>query len=63
MLHRANAHLRVRIVRDGREPNEADEQRPYCVPIEPVHVISSPKDRREQEGYQNSGSLGEKWLG
>jgi hypothetical protein len=22
-------------------------------------VISSPKDRREQEGYQNSGSFGE----
>ena len=51
--------LRVRIVRDGHEPNEAEEQRPCCVPIEPVHVISSPKDRREQEGYQNSGSFGE----
>ena len=51
--------LRVRIVRDGHEPNEAEEQRPRCVPIEPVHVISSPKDRREQEGYQNSGSFGE----
>jgi len=51
--------LRVRIVRDGHEPNEAEEQRPGCVPIEPVHVISSPKDRREQEGYQNSGSFGE----
>src|SRR6266436_1063969 len=49
-------NLRVRIVRDGHEPNEAEEQRPCCVPIEPVHVISSPKDRREQEGYQNSGS-------
>ena len=48
--------LRVRIVRDGHEPNEAEEERPCCVPIEPVHVISSPKDRREQEGYQNSGS-------
>src|SRR5713101_7294408 len=48
--------LRVRILRDGHEPNEAEEQRPCCVPIEPVHVISSPKDRREQEGYQNSGS-------
>src|SRR5467141_5255377 len=48
--------LRVRIVRDGHKPNEAEEQRPCCVPIEPVHVISSPKDRREQEGYQNSGS-------
>jgi hypothetical protein len=46
-------------VRDGHEPNEAEEQRPCCVPIEPVHVISSPKDRREQEGYQNSGSFGE----
>jgi hypothetical protein len=44
---------------DGHEPNEAEEQRPCGVPIEPVHVISSPKDRREQEGYQNSGSLGE----
>src|SRR6266404_1882241 len=43
-------------MRDGHEPNEAEEQRPCCVPIEPVHVISSPKDRREQEGYQNSGS-------
>jgi hypothetical protein len=42
-------------VRDGHEPNEAEEQRPCCVPIEPVHVNSSPKDRREQEGYQNSG--------
>jgi hypothetical protein len=51
--------LRVRIVRDGHEPNEAEEQRPGCIPIEPVHVISSPKDRREQEGYQNSGSFGE----
>ena len=51
--------LRVRIMRDGHEPNEAEEQRPCCVPIEPVHVISSPKDRREQEGYQNSGSFGE----
>jgi hypothetical protein len=51
--------LRVRIVRDGHEPNEAEEQRPCYVPIEPVHVISSPKDRREQEGYQNSGSFGE----
>jgi hypothetical protein len=55
--------LRVRIVRDGHEPNEAEEQRPCCVPIEPVHVISSPKDRREQEGYQNSGSFGEKSWG
>src|SRR6266436_944370 len=55
--------LRVRIVRDGHEPNEAEEQRPCCVPIEPVHAISSPKDRREQEGYQNSGSFGEKsWV-
>jgi hypothetical protein len=51
--------LRVRIVRDGHEPNEAKEQRPGCIPIEPVHVNSSPKDRREQEGYQNSGSFGE----
>jgi hypothetical protein len=49
--------LRVRIVRDGHEPNEAEEQRPRCVPIEPVHVISSPKDRREQKGYQNSVRL------
>src|SRR5229473_4058210 len=40
--------LRIRIVRDGHEPNEAEEQRPCRVPIEPVHVISSPKDRREQ---------------
>src|ERR1700687_4357732 len=55
--------LRVRIVCDGHEPNEAEEQRPCCVPIEPVHVISSPKDRREQEGYQNSGSFGEKSWG
>src|SRR5713101_6146230 len=55
--------LRVRILRDGHEPNEAEEQRPCCVPIEPVHVISSPKDRREQEGYQNSGSFGEKSWG
>src|SRR5216683_3880236 len=55
--------LRVRIVRDGHEPNEAEEQRPCCVPIEPVHVISSSKDRREQEGYQNSGSFGEKSWG
>ena len=55
--------LRVRIVRDGHEPNEAEEQRPCCVPIEPVHVISSPKDRREQEGYQNSGSFGENGWG
>jgi hypothetical protein len=50
-------------MRDGHEPNEAEEQRPCCVPIEPVHVISSPKDRREQEGYQNSGSFGEKSWG
>jgi hypothetical protein len=48
---------RVGIVRDGHEPNEAEEQRPCRVPIEPVHAISSPKERREQEGYQNSGSL------
>jgi len=26
-------------------------------------VISSPKDRREQEGYQNSGSFGENGWG
>src|SRR5258706_5575459 len=50
-------------MRDGHEPNEAEEQRPCCVPIEPVHVTSSPKDRREQEGYQNSGSFGEKRWG
>src|SRR6266404_2273840 len=50
-------------MRDGHEPNEAEEQRPCCVPIEPVHVISSPKDRREQEGYQISGSFGEKSWG
>ena len=31
--------LRVRIVRDGHEPNEAEEQRPRCVPIDPVHVV------------------------
>ena len=55
--------LRVRIVRDGHEPNEAEEQRPCCVPIEPVHVISWPKDRREQEDYQNSGSFGENGWG
>src|ERR1700704_6957480 len=55
--------LRIRIVRDGHEPNEAEEQRPCCVPIEPVHVISSPKGRREQEGYQNSGSFGENGWG
>ena len=55
--------LRVRIVRGGHEPNEAEEQRPCCVPIEPVHVISSLKDRREQKGYQNSGSLGENGWG
>src|SRR5258705_3653501 len=46
--------LRVRIVRDGHEPNEAEEQRPCRVPIEPVHVTTSPKDRRELKGYQNS---------
>jgi len=46
--------LRVRIVRDGHEPNEAEEQRPCRVPIEPVHVVSPRKDRREQEGYQHS---------
>ena len=40
--------LRVRIVRNGHEPNKAEEQRPCCVPIEPVHVISSLKDRPEQ---------------
>ena len=45
---------RVSIVRDGHEPNEAEEQRPCRVPIEPVHVIPPPKDRREQEGYQHS---------
>src|SRR5258706_14282213 len=50
-------------MRNGHEPNEAEEQRPCCVPIEPVHVTSSPKDRREQEGYQNSGSFGEKSRG
>src|SRR6267142_986018 len=55
--------LRVGIVRGGHEPNEAEEQRPCCVPIEPVHVISSPKDRREQKGYQNSGSLCENGWG
>src|ERR1700730_17063537 len=31
--------LRIRIVRDGHEPNEAEEQRPCCVPIDPVHVV------------------------
>src|SRR5258708_23115743 len=31
--------LRVRMVRDGHEPNEAEEQRPPCVPIDPVHVV------------------------
>jgi len=45
---------RVGIVRDGHEPNEAEEQRPCRVPIEPVHVVSPRKDRREQEGYQHS---------
>jgi hypothetical protein len=55
--------LRVRIVRDGHEPNETEEQRPCCVPIEPVHVISSPKGRREQERYQNSGSFDENGWG
>ena len=30
---------RVRIVRDGHEPNEAEEQRPCRVPVEPVHAI------------------------
>jgi hypothetical protein len=54
---------RARIVRNGHEPNEAEKQRPCCVPIEPVHVISSPKDRRERGGYQNSRSFGEnRWL-
>src|ERR1700730_9123471 len=48
--------LRVRIVRDGHEPNEAEEERPCCVPIDEQLILSSPKDRREQEGYQNSGS-------
>src|SRR6478735_3932166 len=33
---------RVGIVRDGHEPNEAEKQRPCCMPIKPVHVISSP---------------------
>lgn len=42
-------NLRVRIVRDGHEPNEAEEQRLCRVPIEPVHVISSPKDRRDRQ--------------
>src|SRR5262245_57295054 len=32
---------RIRIVRDGHEPNEAEEQRPRCVPIEPVHEPTS----------------------
>src|SRR5258708_2824157 len=45
---------------DGKEPNEAEEPCPCCVPIDPVHVISSPKNRREQERYQNSGSSGRK---
>jgi hypothetical protein len=45
---------RVGIARDGHEPNDAEEQRPCRVPIEPVHVISPRKDRREQEGYQHS---------
>src|ERR1700730_10784496 len=44
----------VGIVRDGYEPNDAEEQRPRGVPIEPVHVISPRKDRREQEAYQHS---------
>jgi hypothetical protein len=44
----------VGIVRDGHEPNDAEEQRPRGVPIEPVHVISPRKDRREQEAYQHS---------
>jgi hypothetical protein len=27
------------MVRDGHEPNEAEEQRPCCVPIDPVHAV------------------------
>lgn len=45
---------RVGIVRDGHEPNDAEEQRPCRVPIEPVHMVSPRKDRREQQGYQHS---------
>jgi len=41
-------------VRDGHEPNDAEEQRPCRVPIEPVHVVSPRKDRREEQGYQHS---------
>src|SRR5205085_5141217 len=59
------AQMRVRnrrlvIVRDGHEPNEAEEQRPCCVPIDPVHVISSPKRAVENRKFtRNSCSLGE----
>jgi hypothetical protein len=50
---------RVRIVRDGHEPNEAEEQRPSRVPIEPVHMIFLAERPVEKlEGYQHSGSPG-----
>ena len=51
---------RVGVVRDGHEPNEAEEQRPCRVPINPVHVIFLAERRRELQAYQNSRSLGEK---
>jgi hypothetical protein len=49
--------LYVGIVRDGHEPHEAEEQRPCCVPIDPVHVITSPKDVESRKAYQGSGLL------
>jgi hypothetical protein len=48
---------RVWFIRDGHEPNEAEEQRPCRAAIEPVHTISSPKERREQKGYRHSRRL------
>jgi hypothetical protein len=41
---------RVRIVRDGHEPNEAEEQRPCRVPVEPVHVIFLAERPRREVG-------------
>jgi hypothetical protein len=51
---------RVRILGDGHEPNQAEEQRPCGVPIKPVHVCFPRRTtRRELQAYQYLGSVGE----
>src|SRR5437879_5947078 len=56
------AQMRIRdpcvgVARDGHEPNEAKEQRPCGVPVEPVHVTSSRKAVESGQDYRHSVSF------